>query len=306
MKRKTYIYFFVATFIIIFTCIGIVFLINYKMVEDKKEIEDKTIEEIKFVESKIVDMLNKLNNINFLNGVLVQEKITKKDKENTSENNDKNNSEANKTSSNSNESKNMDNSNSSNSDDIIRYEIKNSGILTNESKNNIDWEYMKDTVETLYSFLPTLIIDLNTLEVNSQDILKFSNTLDNVTLSIKKEDKVLSVNNLALLYSFLPEFRNKISDNEQKKNIDYCIKHVIDSYVELELNNWEKVEESLNSANNYYMIAMDRITNNIYNENKINKSYILLNELNNSIQFEDKELYFIKYKNVMEELVNSL
>ena len=40
-----------------------------------------------------------------------------------------------------------------------------------------------------------------------------------------------------------------------------------------------------------------------YSKNKITKIYVLLNELNNSLIVQDKEIYFIKYKKVMEELV---
>ena len=49
---------------------------------------------------------------------------------------------------------------------------------------------------------------------------------------------------------------------------------------------------------------MDGVSTNIQNQNRVSKAYILLNELNGCINMQDKELYYIKYRNVMEELMN--
>ena len=45
---------------------------------------------------------------------------------------------------------------------------------------------------------------------------------------------------------------------------------------------------------------MNYAKDNMY---KVNKCYVLLNELENSMDLKDKEIYYIKYKNLLEELV---
>lgn len=59
------------------------------------------------------------------------------------------------------------------------------------------------------------------------------------------------------------------------------------------------------SAIENFSNIMNNIENNErQNKNKITKIYVLLNELYSSIDLKDKELYYIKYRNVMEELIN--
>ena len=55
---------------------------------------------------------------------------------------------------------------------------------------------------------------------------------------------------------------------------------------------------------NYFTNILNSVNDEKQNQNKLSKTYVLLNELNNSIDLKDKDLYMIKYRNVMEELVN--
>ena len=43
---------------------------------------------------------------------------------------------------------------------------------------------------------------------------------------------------------------------------------------------------------------------NFINENSymVNKSYVLLNELKNSVPLNDSEIFYIKYRNLLEEI----
>ena len=178
------------------------------------------------------------------------------------------------------------------------------GILNNNMQQQIDWEYMKTSAETIYTFWPTIIADLNKLNVKNEEILNFSSNLDKVTLSIKNEDKVVALNNLASLYAFLPNYRSQFSTDLQSINIDYAKNCILNSYALVEQANWIEVKEQVVNALNYYMVVMDEVNENVQNQNRISKAYILLNELNSSTDIQDKELYYIKYRNVMEELVN--
>lgn len=311
MKNTTFIYILSITIIIVFISIGAVFAFNQGAREDGEELKDKTEEEIDFLEDKIIAMMNKLNNINFLNSILVQEKTNQnsentenEDKSKTSSETSQNNSSKPSENKKEEDSSNSGSNSNSSSNENIKYEVKTGGILVNGINNQIDWEFMKSNIEMIYTFLPTIIADLNALEIDSQEILNFSGTLDIVALSIKNEDKVATVNNLAALYSFLPIYRSKISEEQQSVNIDYCKNNILNSYAFVEQNNWDEVKNQLSNAMNYYTNVIDSISENIQNQSRISKTYILLNELNNSISLQDKELYYIKYRNVMEELIN--
>lgn len=319
MNRKIIIFVLIAVFLLISIGLGVVFALNNNNSMNSKE--DKTLiekaeQEIKFLEDKIIAMMNKLNHINFLNSVLTEEKNANKNQNSEEENKSqtKTNEQSSKSSSEAEQETSMKPQEGSSSDsqitsgsssnENVKYEVKNGGILISNGSTEIDWEYMKSNIETIYTILPTIVTDLNTLNVNSQDILNFSNSLDQTTLSIKNEDKLVSLNNLASLYAFLPSYRSQFSQDTQKINIDFTINCILNSYAFVEQNNWNEAKVQLANATNYYLKVMDGIDQNIQNQNRVSKAYILLNELNSSVNFQDKELFFIKYRNVMEEMVN--
>ena len=282
---------------------------------DKKLIE-KGEQEIKFLEDKIIAMMNKLNYINFLNAVFTEERNAEKSQSEQKENesqtqsnksNSKSGSETEQGETMGGEESNsakQELTNSSSQNENTKYEVKKGGILISDKNTEIDWEYMKSNIETIYTILPTIVTDMNMLNVGSEDILNFSNALDKTTLSIKNEDKLAALNNLASLYAFLPSYRSQFSKDSQKINVDFTINCILNSYAFVEQNNWNEVKSQVSNAIQYYLTVMDGVDQNLQNQNRIGKVYILLNEMNNCLDFQDKELFYIKYRNVMEELVN--
>ena len=255
-------------------------------------------------------MINSLNNISFTNTVLKQ--TSEKSSSTNSNNNSFNNSSDNSSKDSNNEqnsqssgnSDNDSNSISSKTEEQVKYEIQKNDILLIDL-SNIDWEYIKANTESIYNLWANLIVDLHELNVNNQDILNFSNTLDQVTLSVKQENKYSSVTNLVSLYSYLPTYVNQFSNNENEKNLFLTKNCVLNTYALIEQQNWDEMKKQTASAIEYFSNIMNNIENNErQNKNKITKIYVLLNELYSSIDLKDKELYYIKYRNVMEELIN--
>ena len=255
-------------------------------------------------------MINSLNNISFTNTVLKQ--TSEKSSSTNSNNNSFNNSSDNSSKDSNNEqnsqssgnSDNDSNSISSKTEEQVKYEIQKNDILLIDL-SNIDWEYIKANTESIYNLWANLIIDLHELNVNNQDILNFSNTLDQVTLSVKQENKYASVTNLVSLYSYLPIYVNQFLDDENDKNIFLTKNCVLNTYALIEQQNWDEMKKQTASAIENFSNIMNNIENNErQNKNKITKIYVLLNELYSSIDLKDKELYYIKYRNVMEELIN--
>ena len=308
MRKKIVIYIFIIFFILISIGFGIVFAATNNSEKDVKELKDKAIEEIDLLEDKIISMMNKLNNINFSNTILIEEKTNNNEKK-TNEQNEESfakNEQSQGGSNSSTDSSNENSQNSSNrtSSENIKYEVKNNGILGNDFNSSVDWEYLKINIETIHTIIPTIIADLNSLNVNSEDILKFNTILDEVTLDIKNEDKISTLNNLASLYGTLPIYESQFLGNLQKINILYCKNSILNSYALIEQNNWQEVKNQITNAINYFTNVLDDVNENTQNQNRISKIYILLNELNSTIDLQDKELFYIKYRNTMEELIN--
>lgn len=309
MNKKIFLIIFSIAIVIIFVAYIVTSTNNY-IKSNSKKVDEKTEEEIKQLEEKLVGMINSLNNISFTNTVLKQ---TSEKSSSTNSNNNSSNNSSDNSSKDSNNEQNSQSSESSdnNSDSIsskteeqVKYEIQKNDILLIDL-SNIDWEYIKANTESIYNLWANLIIDLHELNVNNQDILNFSNTLDQVTLSVKQENKYASVTNLVSLYSYLPTYVNQFSNNENEKNLFLTKNCVLNTYALIEQQNWDEMKKQTASAIEYFSNIMNNIENNErQNKNKITKIYVLLNELYSSIDLKDKELYYIKYRNVMEELIN--
>ncbi len=309
MNKKIFLIIFSIAILIIFVAYIVTSTNNY-IKSNSKKIDEKTEEEIKQLEEKLVGMINSLNNISFTNTVLKQtsEKSSSTNSDNNSSNNSSdsssNDSNSGQNSQSSGSSDNNSNSISSKTEEQVKYEIQKNDILLIDL-SDIDWKYIKANTESIYNLWANLIVDLHELNVNNQDILNFSNTLDQVTLSVKQENKYASVTNLVSLYSYLPTYVNQFSNNENEKNLFLTKNCVLNTYALIEQQNWDEMKKQTASAIEYFSNIMNNIENNErQNKNKITKIYVLLNELYSSIDLKDKELYYIKYRNVMEELIN--
>lgn len=303
----------INSIVLFFILLCILFLLTGCSLEDTS-LKSKAEKEIEHLEEKIIAMMNSLNQITLSNSILIEEK-TEKTSESAQEgqNNQQSNSsggsqegegsgKGSDTGSSSGSSDSESNKENT-TEESTKYEIKNDSILVNGTKK-VDWENIKSSAETIHSTWATLTIDLHGLNVNNEDILNFSNVLDQVTISAKKEDKTATLNNLASLYAFFPNYIEQISDDSEKINLDYTKACVLNSYALVQQNKWEEMKIQVANAINYFTNILNSVNEDRQNQNSISKIYVLLNELNNSIDIKDKDLYMIKYRNVMEELVN--
>lgn len=310
MKKQVFV-----NFILLFLILFLFLFILTGCTSEKESLRSKTEEEIKYVEEKIIAMMNRLNQINFSNSVLIEEKIENKKQSESDSSQEDNKKQSSNSGGNSKQegksggsdssgsSNNSQNSQNTSSEQTTQYEIVNDNILGNSNKK-IDWENIKSNTESMHDTWATLTIDLHSLNVNNEDILNFGDVLNQVTLDVKEEDKTSTMNNLANLYAFLPNYRKQISDDNEKINIDYTKACILNTYALSEQEKWDDMKNQAANAIQYISNIMNSVSKNIQNQNKISKVYVLLNELNNSIDLRDKDLYMIKYRNVMEELVN--
>lgn len=300
MNKKYFIFFisFIIFLIAIFTTVAIFSNTN------KDNTKDKVEEEIRYIEDKLLGMANSLNNIPFSNSVILQQNTIKgqsgSSDDNGSDSGDSNSSEESGLSS---TSSSGGSSGSSRSEEYTKYNVETQNVLIN-TNSPIDWNYLKSTVQELYTSWPNIMIDLHSLNIKNEDILNFSNNLDTLIINIQNEDKKATLNSLSILYSFIPVYKEQYLDDTDKINIAYTKTYIINSYALLEEEKWEDIQIQISKAQEYFGIIINSVNEN-RNQSSISKTYILLNEMNNVIKLKDKKLFYLKYINLMENAMNT-
>lgn len=297
MKKEKIIKYVAVLIVVIIIAISIFIIIKFKNNNKKDDnLNEKTQEELKYVSTKIIELMNGLNNITFSNYILIEEENTDNKENNSNENNE---NEANKYDTSSDKSNNTQSSSESN----IKYELKGSNILSNNT-GTINWDNEKGAIESINVKWTSLIVDLHQLNVNNDDILNFSNILNQTIVNIKQENKVNTMLDLANLYGYIPNYLKQFSNDEEKISIEYIKSNILNSYALVEQERWDEVKEQVfNSVENITNI-MNSVNTEQFSQYQINRIYVMLNELYSSIDLKDKQLYYIKYRNVMEELMN--
>ena len=285
--------------IIIFIVIALIIVYfvkspKYKKTDETAELKDKIIQEIYFLDDYLISMANSVNNINLENYIIKAETITgQSNKENnnsnsTGESKEEGESSKNSSSNNSSEEKSKANS----------YVLEPSDILVNE--RNPDWESLKIATERLYSTWPTIVIDLYKLNINNETVEKFSKDLDNLTNSIKIEDKSSTLMYISKLYDYLPIFGASVFNNSLNNNIIATKSNILNAYKLIEKQNWNEMKSYINKAEDEYINVINNQNNK--NQYNINKAYIILKEFEKSIDNQNMDILYIKYKNLLDEL----
>ena len=277
--------------------------------EDEKE---KTETEIQRIELSFVNMFNELNNIKFENYRINTSQINKDDlKDNSSssasETTPSSGGSSSSESSSSGEQgesqkENGSSQSSEESKENQNYEMKLSGVLTNNS--DINWENLKNEVEILYSAIPSLTIDLYKININKEKITNFNQEYDNLMKAIKEENKQNALDTLANLYNYLPDFIENSTDDTNKKILIRTKNNIFKAYSLLDKNDWNAITENVNLANQEFTKILTNSQSSNKNQYIINKAYVQINELQKSTQTKEKEIFLIKYKNLLEELEN--
>ncbi len=285
----------------------IFFLTGCENKNENNDLKTKTDSSIEYLDNTLISLINQLNNISFENFYVSTEKV-KLDSESkggsgssvTSSSSDESKGDGEEgTSSSSDEGK--SNKSGSTTSSINASTMKPNGILLSD-RNNIDWEGIKAKTENLYASWSSIIIDLYKLGISNDNILKFSELLDNSLTNVKNENKEGTVQSYAQLYNLLPVFLDSYSDDRTKLNLQWTKAHIINAYTAVGINNWNIVTSETNQAlQNYSAVMSDAkfVNEKAYNTNK---TFVSLEELQNSIKTQDSDIFYIKYKNFIQEV----
>ena len=206
--------------IVIIIVLSIALYVNISKGSEGKEEERKT-SEINFLEEKLVNLFNEMNNIQTRNYSISVSEISEQSnkQKDSSSNNSKQEQDSQKDS---NSSSGSDSSTSSDTSSGTnqksqKFELEAKGVLTNSDE--INWDYIKSEIEILYSSLPTITLDLYKSNVNQENVLSFNKEFDNLTIVTKNEKKEETLNSLSKLYEYLIGFIENSENYKTKKDI---------------------------------------------------------------------------------------
>lgn len=257
----------------------------------------KADEEIIYLNTTIISMMNKLNNISYANYKIVEQEVTAEEQEqqSSSASTDQANGGGQAGGSGGEETS------KSGSNTITNMNMNFSSILVNPNKK-VDWTEIKKETEKMYQTWPTILIDLNALNINKDNLLKFNSVLDNVTKAVQKEDKKVSLAELGNLYSLIVSYTKEYSNDTKKVNLLQTKSYVLYAYALCEDEKWQDMQKYLKEAQGVYNSIMNSGVESANNVAHMNKGYILLNELEKSTNTKDKSIFYINYKNFMQEI----
>ncbi len=316
----------------------------YSTNKNDNKIDEKVLAEIEYLDEKLVLFFNEMNNVEFESYKLVVQNLNEanssseekklsessnltngesnesnqsqeKSSENSEENKANQSSESEEKSS-SNQSSEASSSNSSqessqnqgtsennsSKEQTKEYSMEDAGILV-DSKD-IKWEKVQTQIENLYVSIPTITLDVYKATKNQEEILNFNSQFDELTVAIKNEDKEETLSKLVNVYETMNNIVNEISNDETKKIIYKTKLNLLKAYSKLDSKKWDEISNDINLAVQEFSALLTNIDIPEEKQYAINKIYIMLNEMINSIQKQDTDVFLIKYKNLLEDLNN--
>lgn len=270
--------------------------------QDEKE---KATSEIRYLDTKFVDLFNNMNNIETRNYQIYTTKIEEsRSAENSGGGSSGGNSTSDSnTSSSSDSTSTQDNSDQAQTEETNKnYEMQAAGILT--TNRDIDWTSCKNESELIYTSISTITLDLYRLNVSQEDILNFNKDLDTLTVSLEEENKQLALDNLVKIYEYIPQFAQTVVDDTLYKTVLETKLNVFRGYAKLDSGDWTGISTNIVDAINAYATLLTNTEIDANKQTSVNKGYVMLNELKNAVDTQNTSVFLIKYKNLLEEINN--
>lgn len=263
-----------------------------------KSQKEKIFSEVKFIETKIVNLLNTMNNIEVRNYKIVTSELSKESIEKSSSEGASQSESGGENSS----GGNSQGTTSQDEQDKKKFELKANGVLTNT--DNINWDSIKSEIENLYTSIPSITMDLYQSNINQEDILGFNTEYDKLTSVAKDEKKEETLAELTKIYEYLPKFLRGSEQDELYTTLVETKYNVFKAYSKLDGQNWEEISSDIKDAIDSYSKLLTNTEIDARKQYNVSKGYIMLNELQNAVNIQNTSVFLIKYKNLLEEINN--
>ena len=147
-------------------------------------------------------------------------------------------------------------------EEIIYLDKNISSLLEKFNSKDIKWEEIQKQAEKLYQTWNTISIDLISLNIDGNLVLKFSDYLNDSMQNIENQDKEKSMEAIANLYQLLPQYSKSYNPNSRESNVLQIKSNVITAYVKSLNNKWGEAKNYLTEANNLVSNLLNSVNQN--------------------------------------------
>ena len=308
MKSKNWLIYIIIVTIMIAIIASIIMIVRSNLNGNIQKLSSKIDDELEYLDKTTLAMINQLNNLKTTDEIQIKRTSVGETSQNimgNSNQEDLSSESGKQEESTSSSSKSTGDSNSNNKNqNIEKYYIEDNSVLLRDT-NTIDWNDLENQAENLYDSWATITLDLNAMNVSSDDILSYNTNLDNLLLSIKDKNKVNSAICLANLYSLVPKYMSETLEDEKKIQIENVKSSIVSAYSIVDTGKWDDIINLLGNAENE-LKAFINSSNDLSSikQAKVNKSYVLLKELIKTSNEKNTDLFYLKYINLIQELEN--
>ena len=166
---------------------------------------------------------------------------------------------------------------------------------------SLQWKDISKEVEEISVSIDTIIQDLSALDVSNEDILALRNEVNSLIISAGNKDEYNLLQKASNLYSLLPNYMEKYSEDKNKIDIMKLKGLVLTSYIQANSLEWDLSKDTIILAEAKYNEMMNNIDYMKEYSNSLNKVYVLLEELKNAIELQEIELTKVKFINFIEK-----
>lgn len=262
---------------------------------DTKNLNSKIKEELRYLDSNIIKVMNKLNNITVINYKVYTREINEPSNNQQSNNNQESSQGGSQSSQGSGEGQ-------SNSGQTISISELVPNTVLGNNNSEIDWNETAYLLENIYSTWPTINLDLKKQGLSDEMINSFSVSLSGAVQSLKNKDKNNVLINLYNMYINIPKYMSAISDDLKDISLFETKTNILNAYVLASTGDkWNDITNAVTSAKD----SFSAILSNENDENKkadLEKTYVIIEDLERISKINDKDIFFMGYKNVLQQL----
>ena len=219
-------------------------------------LKEKLSEEISYMDSNIIEIMNKINNIDVIKYKVYTKEIN--ESQGSSSNSNQGSSEETKgseskegSSQDENQSNSSENKNQTQNSTTVSELVPNA--ILNQNEQAPDWEQISFLMEKIYSTWPTVNLDFQKDGISNELISNFALSMDGVVQSIKNKDKNNTLINLFNIYINIPKYSASINEDENKQNLYNAKLNILNAYVIASTSDkWSDVTTSVTSAKDYF------------------------------------------------------
>ena len=259
--------------------------------KEDDQLEDKVTQELMYLDQYFVTMLGDFNGLIIGDNRLqeTEPKIQTNINTNLSDQADKNqNNQGNDNL--------QQNSKVENKTDTVQ-----NGILKNDQKYEAKWNKIQTEVEQIYQVWNTVSIDLYSLNIDNNSILAFNDGLNKATQAVKNKNKTNAMSELTKIYAKILDRKAYDKDN-RKMDLLTIQYNSVAAYTDVTTGKWDEANAKLTNAEKIFSNLLNTVTNDYTNQATMSQCYVSINELKKAVGLQDKEIFFIEYRNLMSKM----